>query len=353
MGVLKQVYNQLKITLAIIAIIFPLFYLAKGALTNNPIDYIVGIILLIVEIINFFCAWYCARLAKDMKKSLDHGYFFGFIFGLLAVLYYWWWKNGFMKKFLDMMNNKYSLIFLVMLFDVLFAISYVVLNLIWNIVFPSSQTFQDMLGVNVFLWLSSFIVIIYILIIALLYSVFKYIVLYHVKSFYREEKFEMKNFFTFFLFNISVCFVLFAYYMALSLFAFTYVGEGRIGIFGMAALAPILFFFYPFFNLTQMTIVNEKKIKLLESFKRGFGLIYHKFIDYLMLYLLELVVVGFYVLVFFILTALLNLILFKDNQTDPVFIAYQGIFIFLTFVLLWLLLIFNRIYLNSLIGKKE
>jgi len=264
--------------------------------------------------------------------------------------------KGFFRIALDtltLLRKNHALLFLILLFDVLFVLSYVGLNMLWNLVFPSSQAFQEMLSMSFVLWISSVLVIVYLLLIAVIYSLFKYCVLHNAKSYFHKEAFTMANFRNFFAFNIIIFVVLMSYYLLVSYFAFSFVNMDLIGMFGIITLLPIAYFAYPYINACQMITVKEKKARLKDVFMKGFAFLKEKIGEYSKLYMIDIVVCGIYFAFFLMLTALLNTIWFKDDQYSAAFTAYQGIFIFLTLLFLWIIVIYNRIYLCSLVERKE
>jgi|GEM_PF-3927639 len=254
---------------------------------------------------------------------------------------------------ISLFKSNHLLLFLVVLFDLLFILSYMGLNFVWNLVFPSSQAFEDMLSMNVVLWLSSLLVVVYFLCIALLYSLFKYIVLHQVKSYYKKEKFSMGNFLRFFCFNLTVIVIIVAYYLLLSYFAFSFVKQELIGIFGIVTLVPVAYFLYPYMNAVQMMMVSDRKLGLKRSFINGFIFLKDNIAEYSKLYLIDLIFFAVYFLLIALLTTLLNILLFKDDATSASFMIFQGIFFGITIAMIWFAIIYNRVYLCSLIRQKK
>lgn len=246
------------------------------------------------------------------------------------------------------------LFFLMLIFDILFIVALIFYNKAMGFLLPLVPFLNsyEMQGVPGLAWFSVAVLLIYCSIALLIYSFFKYCMLHLVRGYFKKENFTLSSFLRFYVANLLIFLVLLLYYMLVSMFAFTFMkSEALIALFGAIVLIPVAYFAIPYIWFVQVSVHSHGK-NIRSSLKAGFSLLKSKIAGYSALYLADLLIVLAYSLFFIMLTEVLNLVLFKNDTMSASYQVYQAIFIGLAFFFLWLLMVYNRVYLYSLCEAK-
>ena len=248
-------------------------------------------------------------------------------------------------KPLDLMLKSPITLFFFFLGDLIFLLALFLFNNAFVTLVPS---FRPSGTTSMFIASSVLLIFIYSIGCIVLYSSIKSVVLISLKrGRWHWPSFQMWKSFV----GLSAFFILLLLgaYLIISYIGFTFVQQDLIGWFGILTLTPFVMVWYPAFLLAQQKVVlsDDGMYAILVSAItytvqriRGIGL----------LYLATLVVTAAYSLFFFMVVALLNMIIFKDNPYHPLFQTYQVMFFAITLTVLWLIACYHRIYFMQLTG---
>ena len=254
-------------------------------------------------------------------------------------------NSGFMSNAVDVFFSFLrhpAQLSLIILFEVLLALSLFIANSASSWLIQRTASSYNPLLNNSIIFGYAFMMI-------LIYSFFTFCILDFIRSLFRKEQFRFNAFPLYAGLNIVIILPFILIYMAILMFSYNFIRPELIGIFGLIILLPIVFFTYPLLSWSQVISFSGNK-GFLNSLAESFFQLKKGFLSYSLLYILDVVVVSAYGLFFFALTYLLNLLFFKNDALNPIYQAYQTGFIWLTFSLLILLLVYNKAFFFSVYG---
>ena len=191
--------------------------------------------------------------------------------------------------------------------------------------------------------ISILVAVAYILIMVFIYSFFKYGVLDMIHSMIRNTDFDFGKMWKFYKLNIAIFglpMVAFALFYVITLLTLRQEIQATISLIFLLIIA---FFVYPFYNIAHSLFTRNYKIK--KILKLSFRLTFKKFKSYLSIYFFSLLILGFFLLIFY----LIGLIIGATVFSDPVVLSryrsvYLTVFTLLLGIILYKIVFFNRVY---------
>jgi len=186
------------------------------------------------------------------------------------------------------------------------------------------------------------IAVIYILIMLLIYSFFKYGVIDLIHSLFRKTDFDFKNVLKFYKLNIAVVLLpatLFAAFFALANVLF--VSRFAVSI-SWIFLIILILVIYPFLNIAHALFTRNYPIKKIVKIAYRLAL---KPKLYLSVYVFSAAALTVFLLFFYLIGLLLGATVFQDPLTfQQYYPLYGSAFAILLAIVLYKIIFFNRIY---------
>ncbi len=191
--------------------------------------------------------------------------------------------------------------------------------------------------------------LVYYLFVIFVYSVAKLSILNLIKSLYRENKFNLKRFWRFYLLNI-VFFVIF-FLVAVVLFGILSLIFERdfLKYLILVLMVPFMFFCYSIINVGHTFFIKGVEKGLI---KKSFSIGFNNIKRYGMFIVWDVILVLVYLLLYNIIHLIFRFTIFKNQQMLMDYGSmYMKIFNIISLVFVYLLIAFNRIYFYELRDK--
>ncbi len=253
-----------------------------------------------------------------------------------------WIKGLLFTKTLKTITKKKKLCLFIFMFDALMLISLSLVNSVIKMISPNDpQAFASMFssasGVILFVL---FYTIAYFAIILLVYSLIKYCILDLIKSMFRKHRFSLSRFWRFYWLNIRIIGLPFAAVIMLTMVSAIAIQRQYAAPFIAIMMLPVLFFYYPFFNICQSYFYKGKASPVKSSFRITFTGIR----KYRCIYLSSIMALAAYYLITLIITVILKFTLFRTQEMyDAYYPGFFAVYQVITIVAIYLLMSFNRI----------
>ncbi len=194
--------------------------------------------------------------------------------------------------------------------------------------------------------------LIFLLIIILVYSFFKYLVLDSLKSVFRKGELNFKDFFSFYKLNLAVFLVPFIL-IFIGILAFASSNLLQYDLTGMVLvvvllilLIPVLLFIYTLVNMSHTLFVQAKKEKIVKNaLKKSLNIpLYGKIYSYNL----------FFLIIYLVIWLAANYFL-RSSGFSTYLQYYSGYRIFiwiLTTVVVYFIVVFNRVNFYLVVNKK-
>ena len=245
-------------------------------------------------------------------------------------------------------KDRKKTIFYTMLIDLLFLGALYLLNIIANKIFPDpAGTF---IGASSRILLTIILMLVYVFIIVIAYSFFKFLILKKIRSLFDKEKLDFSMFDTFLFSNTSLLGILFLISVFISLLSITTIKIEALATVRDAILMIIGIFGYLLIN-TAHSLFAQGTDRAGTIIKESFNLVIGNFRKFIPLIIFT--TTAFFLLAgaYYLFDWALLKILGDAIANTGVYLTYATINTILIFILAFGLVAFNRVYFYTLINK--
>jgi len=251
-------------------------------------------------------------------------------------------KEVFLKVFSNPMN-----IFYTVLFDGLFLFSLYVLSFLVNDILGLTTGFNGMR-------------VLYLVIVILVYTVFKFLVLDITKSFFeKNEQSDYKRIGGFFLLNTVIILFMLVFILAINFIAGFFVDFSSVAqnittqgvpVFIIIEIIITALVFYPLINIAHSLFSEGKKAG--KCFWEAAGSVFLKFRDYSFTYVFLILIFLGMGIAFTIADVAMNSLLRPEilNSFYPAFVTFLAFFSMFAF---YLVHVYNRVYFMNAVKKSK
>jgi len=254
-------------------------------------------------------------------------------------------KGTFVFEAFSMVRKKPKLLAYIVLLDLLLIGSVFLLNFLSSFILGK----EPMIMLNILktrgavtAFVFSFIFV-YSLLIAFIYSLFKYIILHNIAAFFKNAKLDFNRLTKFYLFNYAAAASAFLLFIILSMaILFIFKKEfAKIPLF--LAFLAFLFLFYSFISIAHSLFALEFSFKKL--IRKSLGLLFRS-PSYIGIYFFDLAILVLY----FVSYYLIGLLITSIAKVSPY--KYNFVFSFISLAVFYLIIATNRIYFYVIVKRK-
>lgn len=253
------------------------------------------------------------------------------------------WIQGLLfTRTLKALGSKKKLFFFILLFDLLLLISISLLNNIIKMFIPEDYSilaswFSSVSGVLIF---ALFYTIGYFALILIVYSFIKYCILDLVKSVFSRHSFNISRLWGFYRLNIMIIGIPFVIVIMFAMIVSILIQREYAALLLAFIMLPVLFFYYPFFNLCQSMFYKQNKNPIRNSLRITFKGIQ----KYISIYLTSIMLLAAYYIISLIFTLVFKYALFRTEELYHAYYpGFLAVYQVITIIVLYLLMSFNRI----------
>tara|TARA_Y100000310_G_C20581608_1_gene763291 strand:+ start:130 stop:960 length:831 start_codon:yes stop_codon:yes gene_type:complete len=261
-------------------------------------------------------------------------------------------RNSLLIRTLKLIKLNKKLFFLTLAFDFLFITSlYFLGQLISALItanIPGIANFL-MLPILTLLFAVSFSIV-YILLLILVYSFFKYNILDLIKSMNQKTEFDFKRFKKFYILNLITYISGFLIFLTASLI-FMGIKPEYISITSLIIFIPLGLLFYSFLNFSHSYFASDAlpvKAVLKRSLKK-----ISKISSYYKVYLITLAYFLVYFIIYYPIALLLKTILIQKYSLLGFFPIYSKIFSVITAIVMFGIIAHNRVYFYMTVKEED
>lgn len=248
-------------------------------------------------------------------------------------------KLFYQDTIIDILRRK-KLFSFMLLFDIFFILSIVLINSIIAFMIPNSyEKLANIFGspgnLLIFTIIYTFI---YFGLILLIYSFFKYCILDFIKSLFEKQRFTIKRLLKLYILNLKYIVIpIVLSFVLLFFISLSIERDYASGLF-ILIMIPILFFYYPFINLCHSSFYKGKN-DIMRSLRIAFSPQ-----KYYRIYLSSFIIIICYLMITFLLTLISKHTIFRNEELYHNFYQlFQSIYNIITFIFILILNAINRV----------